>query len=49
SNQMDLDKEEARPNSEMPNIPQERHIWRMPELPPFPKVSTYRFRHELQA
>ncbi|MBW0556807.1 hypothetical protein O181_096522 [Austropuccinia psidii MF-1] len=37
SNQMDVDKEEARPNSEVPNIPQERHIWRMPELPPIPQ------------
>ncbi|MBW0586798.1 hypothetical protein O181_126513 [Austropuccinia psidii MF-1] len=32
SNQMDVDKEEARPN-----LPQERHIWRMPELPPIPQ------------
>ncbi|MBW0582354.1 hypothetical protein O181_122069, partial [Austropuccinia psidii MF-1] len=34
SNQMDLDKEEARPNPEVSNLPQERHIWRIPELPP---------------
>ncbi|MBW0574976.1 hypothetical protein O181_114691 [Austropuccinia psidii MF-1] len=37
SNQMDVDKEEARPNPEVPNLPQERHIWRMPELPPIPQ------------
>ncbi|MBW0579738.1 hypothetical protein O181_119453 [Austropuccinia psidii MF-1] len=37
SNQMDVDKEEARPNSEVPSLPQERHIWRMPELPPIPQ------------
>ncbi|MBW0541395.1 hypothetical protein O181_081110 [Austropuccinia psidii MF-1] len=34
SNQMDVDKEEANPNPEVPSLPQERHIWRMPELPP---------------
>ncbi|MBW0576116.1 hypothetical protein O181_115831 [Austropuccinia psidii MF-1] len=38
SNHMDVDKEEARPNLEVQNLPQERCIWRMPELPPFPKV-----------
>ncbi|MBW0476131.1 hypothetical protein O181_015846 [Austropuccinia psidii MF-1] len=37
SNQMDVDKEEARPNPEVPSLPQERHIWRMPELPPIPQ------------
>ncbi|MBW0590121.1 hypothetical protein O181_129836 [Austropuccinia psidii MF-1] len=37
SNQMDVDKEEARPNPEVPILPQERHIWRMPELPPIPQ------------
>ncbi|MBW0567279.1 hypothetical protein O181_106994 [Austropuccinia psidii MF-1] len=37
SNQMDVDKEEARPNPEVSNIPQERQIWRMPELPPIPQ------------
>ncbi|MBW0481635.1 hypothetical protein O181_021350 [Austropuccinia psidii MF-1] len=37
SNQMDVNKEEARPNPEMPSLPQERHIWRMPELPPIPQ------------
>ncbi|MBW0590690.1 hypothetical protein O181_130405 [Austropuccinia psidii MF-1] len=34
SNQMDLGKEEVRPQQGLPNHPQERHIWRMPELPP---------------
>ncbi|MBW0579762.1 hypothetical protein O181_119477 [Austropuccinia psidii MF-1] len=42
SNQIDVDKEEARPNPEVSNLPQERHIWRMPELPPFPKSSQRR-------
>ncbi|MBW0565040.1 hypothetical protein O181_104755 [Austropuccinia psidii MF-1] len=37
SNQMDVDKEEARPNPEVSNLPQERHIWRMPEFPPIPQ------------
>ncbi|MBW0573610.1 hypothetical protein O181_113325 [Austropuccinia psidii MF-1] len=37
SNQMDVDKEEAIPNPEGPNFPQEIHIWRMPELPPIPQ------------
>ncbi|MBW0507268.1 hypothetical protein O181_046983 [Austropuccinia psidii MF-1] len=37
SNHMDVDKEEARPNQEVSNLPQERHIWRMPELPPIPQ------------
>ncbi|MBW0548406.1 hypothetical protein O181_088121 [Austropuccinia psidii MF-1] len=35
-NQMDVDKEKARPNPEVPSIPQEIHIWRMPEFPPIP-------------
>ncbi|MBW0566635.1 hypothetical protein O181_106350 [Austropuccinia psidii MF-1] len=35
--QMDVDKEEARPNPEVPRLPQERHIWRMAELPPIPQ------------
>ncbi|MBW0562559.1 hypothetical protein O181_102274 [Austropuccinia psidii MF-1] len=34
SNQMDLDKEEIRTIQGLPSIPQERHILRMPELPP---------------
>ncbi|MBW0563026.1 hypothetical protein O181_102741 [Austropuccinia psidii MF-1] len=42
SNQMDVDKEEARPNPEVSDLPQERHIWRMTELPPFPKSSQRR-------
>ncbi|MBW0562309.1 hypothetical protein O181_102024, partial [Austropuccinia psidii MF-1] len=37
SNQMDVDKAEARKNAELSNFPQERHIWRMPELPPIPQ------------
>ncbi|MBW0579983.1 hypothetical protein O181_119698 [Austropuccinia psidii MF-1] len=37
SNQIDVDKEEASPNTEVPNLPQERHIWRMPELPLIPQ------------
>ncbi|MBW0580095.1 hypothetical protein O181_119810 [Austropuccinia psidii MF-1] len=37
SNQMDLDKEEARPEQGLPSLPEERHIWRMPELPPIPQ------------
>ncbi|MBW0478135.1 hypothetical protein O181_017850 [Austropuccinia psidii MF-1] len=41
SNQMDLDKEEARPNPEVSNLPQERHIWRIPELPPIPQGVTH--------
>ncbi|MBW0553058.1 hypothetical protein O181_092773 [Austropuccinia psidii MF-1] len=34
---MDVDKEEARPNRKVPSLPQERHIWRMPEFPPIPQ------------
>ncbi|MBW0587431.1 hypothetical protein O181_127146 [Austropuccinia psidii MF-1] len=37
SNQMDVDKEEARANPEVPSLLQERHIWRMPEFPPIPQ------------
>ncbi|MBW0576902.1 hypothetical protein O181_116617 [Austropuccinia psidii MF-1] len=37
SSQMDVDKEVARQNPEVSNLPQERHIWRMPELPPIPQ------------
>ncbi|MBW0553951.1 hypothetical protein O181_093666 [Austropuccinia psidii MF-1] len=37
SNQMDADKEEARPGPDLASLPQERHFWRMPEFPPFPK------------
>ncbi|MBW0540142.1 hypothetical protein O181_079857 [Austropuccinia psidii MF-1] len=37
SNKLDGNKEEARPNPEVSNIPQERHIWRIPELPPIPQ------------
>ncbi|MBW0496229.1 hypothetical protein O181_035944 [Austropuccinia psidii MF-1] len=37
SNQMDLDKEAVRPEQGLPSLPQERQIWRMPELPPIPQ------------
>ncbi|MBW0497977.1 hypothetical protein O181_037692 [Austropuccinia psidii MF-1] len=37
SNQMDLDNEEVRPKQGLPSLPQERHIWNIPELLPFPK------------
>ncbi|MBW0579486.1 hypothetical protein O181_119201 [Austropuccinia psidii MF-1] len=37
SNQMNVDKEEARPNPEVPNLPQERQIRRIPQLPPIPQ------------
>ncbi|MBW0586556.1 hypothetical protein O181_126271 [Austropuccinia psidii MF-1] len=55
SNQMDVDKEEARPNLRVPSLPQERHIWRMPELPPIPQglnhfqvaaIEIYQFQYE---
>ncbi|MBW0528497.1 hypothetical protein O181_068212 [Austropuccinia psidii MF-1] len=36
-NQMDVDKDKERPNPEVPSLPQQRHIWRMPELPPIPQ------------
>ncbi|MBW0501091.1 hypothetical protein O181_040806 [Austropuccinia psidii MF-1] len=38
SNQIGLDKEEARPNPDLASLPQERHVWRMPEFPPIPQV-----------
>ncbi|MBW0593986.1 hypothetical protein O181_133701 [Austropuccinia psidii MF-1] len=37
SNQRDVDNEDARPNPEVSHLPQERHIWRMPEFPPIPQ------------
>ncbi|MBW0545938.1 hypothetical protein O181_085653 [Austropuccinia psidii MF-1] len=37
SKKMDVEREEARTNPEVPSLPQERHIWRMPELPPIPQ------------
>ncbi|MBW0551335.1 hypothetical protein O181_091050 [Austropuccinia psidii MF-1] len=37
SNQMDLEKEEVRPEQGLPSVPQEQHIWMMPELPPIPQ------------
>ncbi|MBW0531672.1 hypothetical protein O181_071387 [Austropuccinia psidii MF-1] len=48
SHQMDVDKEEGRPNPEVPSLPQERHIWRMPEFPPIPQVAEieiYQFQY----
>ncbi|MBW0508317.1 hypothetical protein O181_048032 [Austropuccinia psidii MF-1] len=48
SNQMDVDKEEERPNTEVSNIPQERHIWRMPELPPIPQeIEIHQFKYNI--
>ncbi|MBW0586226.1 hypothetical protein O181_125941, partial [Austropuccinia psidii MF-1] len=41
SSQMDVDKEEARPNPEVLSLPQERHIWSMPELPPISQGLTH--------
>ncbi|MBW0507619.1 hypothetical protein O181_047334 [Austropuccinia psidii MF-1] len=47
SNQMDLDKEEVRPEQVLPSLPQEQHIWRMPELPPIPKaIEIYRSQYK---
>ncbi|MBW0582245.1 hypothetical protein O181_121960 [Austropuccinia psidii MF-1] len=37
SNQMDVDKEKAGPNPEVASLPQGRHVWRIPELPPIPQ------------
>ncbi|MBW0503740.1 hypothetical protein O181_043455 [Austropuccinia psidii MF-1] len=37
SNQMDWDKEEKRPGPDLASLPQERHVWRIPELPPIPQ------------
>ncbi|MBW0589323.1 hypothetical protein O181_129038 [Austropuccinia psidii MF-1] len=37
SKEMRVDKEEERPNPEVPSIPQERHIWRKPVFPPIPQ------------
>ncbi|MBW0571285.1 hypothetical protein O181_111000 [Austropuccinia psidii MF-1] len=42
SNQIDVNKEEERPNPEVPSLPQEKHIWRMPELPPIPQGGSNR-------
>ncbi|MBW0581024.1 hypothetical protein O181_120739 [Austropuccinia psidii MF-1] len=42
SNQMDVDEEEARPNPEVTSLPQERHIWRVPELPTIPQGGSNR-------
>ncbi|MBW0543398.1 hypothetical protein O181_083113 [Austropuccinia psidii MF-1] len=43
SNQMDVDKEEAKPNPEVESFPEPRHIWRIPELPPSPRSSPTNF------
>ncbi|MBW0468290.1 hypothetical protein O181_008005 [Austropuccinia psidii MF-1] len=37
SNQMDVDKEEVRQSPDLESLPHERHVWRIPEFPPFPK------------
>ncbi|MBW0591185.1 hypothetical protein O181_130900 [Austropuccinia psidii MF-1] len=37
SNQMDLDNEEERPGPYLESLPQEIHVWRMPDLPPIPQ------------
>ncbi|MBW0506086.1 hypothetical protein O181_045801 [Austropuccinia psidii MF-1] len=37
SNQMDLNREEIIPEQGLPSLPQERHIWRVPELLPIPQ------------
>ncbi|MBW0504330.1 hypothetical protein O181_044045 [Austropuccinia psidii MF-1] len=42
SNQMDLDKEEAIPEPDLAVLPEERHVWRMPEFPPIPQVNILR-------
>ncbi|MBW0581489.1 hypothetical protein O181_121204 [Austropuccinia psidii MF-1] len=48
---MNVDKEDTRPNPEVSNLPQERHIWRMPELPPIPQedFSTRNIKDQLRA
>ncbi|MBW0510173.1 hypothetical protein O181_049888 [Austropuccinia psidii MF-1] len=35
---MDLDKGEAIPGPDLADLPQERHIWRMEELPPHSSI-----------
>ncbi|MBW0515306.1 hypothetical protein O181_055021 [Austropuccinia psidii MF-1] len=37
SNQMDLEKEEARPGPDLESPPQERHVWRILGFPPIPQ------------
>ncbi|MBW0475772.1 hypothetical protein O181_015487 [Austropuccinia psidii MF-1] len=34
---MDAEKEEARPGPDLESLPQERHVWRIPEFPPITK------------
>ncbi|MBW0508810.1 hypothetical protein O181_048525 [Austropuccinia psidii MF-1] len=48
SNQMDVDKEEARPSPEVEILRQERHIWRMPELPPIPQGEDHRYLRRMK-
>ncbi|MBW0565851.1 hypothetical protein O181_105566 [Austropuccinia psidii MF-1] len=38
SSQMDVYREEERPGPDLESLPQERHVWRIPELPPIPQV-----------
>ncbi|MBW0462840.1 hypothetical protein O181_002555 [Austropuccinia psidii MF-1] len=37
SNQMYLDREEASPGQDLESLPQERHVWRMPEFSRIPQ------------
>ncbi|MBW0464358.1 hypothetical protein O181_004073 [Austropuccinia psidii MF-1] len=37
SNQMDVDREEARTGPDLENLPQGRHFWGIPEFPPLPQ------------
>ncbi|MBW0526719.1 hypothetical protein O181_066434 [Austropuccinia psidii MF-1] len=48
SNKMDGNKEEARPNPEVLNLPQERHIWRIPEFPPITQGEYHRTLRRLE-
>ncbi|MBW0477118.1 hypothetical protein O181_016833 [Austropuccinia psidii MF-1] len=49
SNKMDVDKKEARPGSDLEIPPQERHVWRMPQLPPIPQdLSTTNINNQLK-
>ncbi|MBW0568082.1 hypothetical protein O181_107797 [Austropuccinia psidii MF-1] len=45
---MDLEKEEARQNPEVSNLPQKRPIWRIPELPPIPQGEDHRALRRLE-
>ncbi|MBW0580448.1 hypothetical protein O181_120163, partial [Austropuccinia psidii MF-1] len=48
SNKMDVDKEEARPNPEVSNLPQEILKWRMPEFPPILQGEDHRTLRRFQ-